>query len=73
MGEATDVVVIGDDVGDLAAFAAAERLVERGVRTTKVAVRSEEAPPELLSRADLVVDGPPGVLDLLRSLLPNAA
>lgn len=72
VGEATDVVVIGDDVGDLAAFAAAERLVERGVRTTKVAVRSEEAPPELLSRADLVVDGPPGVLALLRSFLPNA-
>lgn len=71
--QATDVVVIGDDVGDLAAFQAAERLAERGVRATKVAVRSEEAPAELLSRADLVVDGPPGVLALLRSLLPPEA
>jgi len=73
VGHATDLVVIGDDVADLAAFAAADRLAARGVRTTKVAVGSEEAPPELLSRADLMVDGPPGVLDLLRSFLPNAA
>jgi hypothetical protein len=31
-------------------------------------VRSAEAPPELLRRADLVVDGPPAVVALLRSL-----
>jgi trehalose 6-phosphate phosphatase len=33
-----------------------------------VAVRSAEAPPELLAAADLVVEGPDGVLELLRRL-----
>jgi trehalose 6-phosphate phosphatase len=32
----------------------------------RVAVRSAEAPPALLAEADLVVDGPPGVLDFLQ-------
>jgi hypothetical protein len=34
-----------------------------------VAVRSAEAPPELLAAADLVLDGPPGVLGFLRLLV----
>jgi hypothetical protein len=37
----------------------------------RVGVRSPEAPPELLERADVVVDGPPGALALLRRLLPG--
>jgi trehalose 6-phosphate phosphatase len=63
------VCYIGDDSGDLPAFAALDRLREEGVHTVRVAVRSDEAPPELLDRADLVVDGPDGVRDLLKSLL----
>lgn len=62
---------MGDDRGDLPAFAALERL-ERGFEdftAVRVAVRSSEVPAELLERADLVVDGPPGALSLLRSLL----
>jgi hypothetical protein len=35
----------------------------------KVAVRSDEAPPEMLARADLVVDGPEGASALLARLL----
>jgi trehalose 6-phosphate phosphatase len=31
-------------------------------------VRSEEAPPELLASADLVLEGPDGVLSFLRRL-----
>jgi trehalose 6-phosphate phosphatase len=58
----------GDDRGDLAAFDALDRLAARGVATVQVAVRSGEAPDELLERADLVVDGPEGVLDVLRVL-----
>ena len=54
----------GDDVTDLDAFGAVERL-ELGV---KVAVDSAEAPPELLARADLVVAGTEGLVDLLRTL-----
>jgi hypothetical protein len=33
-----------------------------------VAVASAEAPPELLARADLVVEGPAGLVALLRTL-----
>jgi trehalose 6-phosphate phosphatase len=58
----------GDDAGDLAAFAALRRLSERGVHTVSVAVDSDEAPAELLAGADVVVPGPPGVLELLEAL-----
>jgi trehalose 6-phosphate phosphatase len=34
----------------------------------RVAVRSQEAPPDLLAAADLVLEGPEGVLDFLRRL-----
>jgi trehalose 6-phosphate phosphatase len=54
----------GDDTTDLDAFAAVEEL-EVGV---KVAVASAEAPPELVARADLVVPGPLGLVELLRTL-----
>jgi trehalose 6-phosphate phosphatase len=62
------VVVVGDDVGDLPAFAAVARLVSEGHDGMRVAVRSAEAPPELLASADVVLDGPEGVLDFLRRL-----
>ena len=66
---AREVVMVGDDLGDLAAFAAAEQLVAEGHERLRVAVRSAEAPPALLAEADLVVEGPPGVLDFLQRLL----
>ena len=60
---------IGDDLGDLPAFDALDVAAERdGLRALRVAVRSAEAPPDLLERADLKVDGPSGVLDLLSRL-----
>lgn len=59
---------VGDDLGDLAAFGALDRLAAEGVTVVRVAVRSSEAPDALLERADLVVDGPAGVRDLLRDL-----
>lgn len=61
-------VVVGDDLGDLPAFAAVAQLVEEGHEGLRVAVRSEEAPPDLLAAADLVLDGPEGVLEFLRRL-----
>lgn len=64
----TAVCFVGDDVGDEEAFDALDQLAERGVVTVRVAVAGPEAPADLLDRADLVVDGPEGVLELLRQL-----
>ena len=63
---------LGDDVGDVAAFDALDRLASAGVHTVRVAVASEESPSELIDRADLVVEGPPGVLSLLEDLAREA-
>ena len=59
----------GDDLGDLPAFAALDRLQATGVHTVKVGVRSDEAPPEIMDRASIVVDGPAGALAWLSQLL----
>jgi trehalose 6-phosphate phosphatase len=67
---AREVVVVGDDLGDLAAFAAAAGLTAESGYGLRVAVRSAEAPPALLDEADLVVEGPAGVRDFLGRLLP---
>jgi trehalose 6-phosphate phosphatase len=56
----------GDDTTDLDAFRGlANASLETAVR---VAVDSAEAPWELLDEADVVVDGPGALLDLLRGL-----
>jgi trehalose 6-phosphate phosphatase len=61
---------LGDDRGDLPAFDALDRhAADNGAAVVRVAVRSDEAPAELLERADLLVDGPDGVLEFLRALL----
>jgi trehalose 6-phosphate phosphatase len=62
------VCFVGDDLGDLPAFAVLARLRSRGIDTLGVAVGGPETPPEVLAAADLVVDGPPGVLALLEAL-----
>jgi trehalose 6-phosphate phosphatase len=72
---ASAALFIGDDRGDLAAFDMLSRLVEEGrlAHAVRVAVRSAEAPAELLRRADLVVDGPAGALRLLDELAASVA
>jgi trehalose 6-phosphate phosphatase len=65
---ARSVVVAGDDLGDLAAFAAAAQLAREGGDALRVAVRSAEAPEPLLADADLVVEGPPGLREFLERL-----
>jgi trehalose 6-phosphate phosphatase len=62
------VLYAGDDVADLDAFSALDELARGGVATVKVAVRSAEAPPELLERADVTVAGPAGLVGLLSQL-----
>ena len=64
------VCFLGDDRGDLAAFDALDRLAEGGINVTRIGVRSTEMPEELERRADIVVDGPQGALELLQSLVP---
>ncbi len=62
---------VGDDATDLDAFRGLRSLVQRGELECAVcvAVRSDEAPPELLAEADLTIDGPDGVRELLEALL----
>lgn len=62
------VCFLGDDRGDLPAFDALDRLAAGGTHTVRVAVRTPEAPAEVLDRADVVVDGPAGSLALLQGL-----
>ncbi len=64
-------VYVGDDVTDLDAFRGLRELAARTELKTVVcvAVSSEEAPPELVERADLVVDGQSGVRGLLEALI----
>jgi trehalose 6-phosphate phosphatase len=66
------VMYAGDDLGDLSAFAAVEKLRSDGVLGLLVCSGSEEV-TELAERADLVVDGPGGVVRLLRSLAHRLA
>ena len=61
----------GDDLGDLEAFDAVAELREAGLPTLLVCSASEEQ-GALVARSDIVVDGPSGVLDLLRRLAADA-
>lgn len=63
------VMYIGDDIADLGAFSALDRAAAAGVLTAKVAARGPETPEELLLDADLVVEGPEGVVGLLQFLV----
>jgi trehalose 6-phosphate phosphatase len=62
---------VGDDNTDLDAFRGLRALVTAGTlaRAVCVAVRSDEAPPELVAQADLTIEGPGGVRELLEALL----
>ena len=65
------VVYLGDDLGDLPAFAVVEQLRGDGVPGLTVASVDpslDDAPRELAVRADLVLDGPTAVVDFLTAL-----
>jgi trehalose 6-phosphate phosphatase len=63
------ICFLGDDIGDLPAFSALDRLRDAGIDTVKVAVVGSETPEEVREAADLTVGGPGGALELLRSLV----
>jgi trehalose 6-phosphate phosphatase len=62
----------GDDLGDVEAFRAVMDLRHAGLATLLVCSASAEQ-TALLDLADVVVDGPGGVLDVLRQLTGDAA
>ncbi|MFE0471971.1 trehalose-phosphatase [Streptomyces sp. NPDC058947] len=64
---AESVLYAGDDLGDLPAYAAVDALREEGTPGLLVCSGSDEV-TELRERADVVVDGPEGVVALLREL-----
>lgn len=63
------VVCLGDDATDIDMFRALARLREGGLAAATIAVRSEEADPEVLASADYWLDGVPGVEWLLQEVL----
>lgn len=67
------VAYLGDDLGDLPAFAALDSLGGDGVSVAKVAVTDPESAPAVAASADVVVEGPAGALALLRTLLGPTA
>lgn len=68
------MLVAGDDVTDLDAFAAARALVDEGrlSRAVIVAVAGHDAPPEVAEAADVVVPAPADLGLLLRALVDQA-
>ncbi|MFC5752279.1 trehalose-phosphatase [Actinomadura rugatobispora] len=68
-GGPSAVLFAGDDLGDLAAYDAVDAYRAEGVPGVKVCSGSAEV-TALAERADLVVDGPAGVVGLLGTLLP---
>lgn len=69
--DAGGVVFVGDDLGDLEAFEAARALRSQGLPALLVCSGSVEE-QALADIADVVVDGPDGVMGLLRQLAADA-
>ena len=70
MAEASVVLFAGDDTTDLDAFSALDELVAEGALdgAVRVGVSSDEGPPAIVERADLVVDGVESFRDVLAAL-----
>ncbi len=62
------VLFAGDDVGDGPAFDVLDSLRSNGRSVLSVVVDSVEIPAALRTRADLLVDGPPKVAELIHAL-----
>ncbi|MBA9003335.1 trehalose-phosphatase [Thermomonospora cellulosilytica] len=66
------VLYAGDDLGDLAAYAAVDALRAEGVPGLKICSGSTEV-TALAEQADVVVDGPAGVVALLEELAASVS
>lgn len=67
---ASAALYAGDDMTDLDAFGALAALTASGTLSAavRVGVRSREGPAAIVDEADLVVDGVPGVIEVLAAL-----
>jgi trehalose 6-phosphate phosphatase len=72
--EIDSAMYVGDDTTDLDAFRALTELVTEGrlTRAVRVGVASQESPSEITGEADIVVNGPEGVSQLLAALIATA-
>jgi len=66
--KATGIIFGGDDLGDIEAFEAVRALRAEGLPGLVVCSASHEQ-PDLVELADIVVDGPAGMVELLGGLL----
>ncbi len=68
--ELVAALYVGDDLTDIDAFRGLDELADSGRigQVIKVGVRSEEGPPQLAQVADYMVEGTPGVRELLQAL-----
>jgi trehalose 6-phosphate phosphatase len=62
------VCFMGDDQGDMPAFAQLSLLRAAGAATLAVAVAADETPRDLAAAADLIVEGPAGAVAFLEML-----
>lgn len=63
------LVFAGDDRTDLDAVLEVARLREQGLAALVIVVRQSDTLPQLLENADIVVDGVPGMVELLREIV----
>ncbi len=63
------LVFAGDDRTDLDAVLEIEHLQQDGLNALAVVVRHTDTLPELLAHADIVVEGVPGMVELLREMV----
>jgi trehalose 6-phosphate phosphatase len=66
------VLFAGDDAGDLPAYATLQRLAANGTATWGVVVAASETPAEVLAAADLALNGPEELADVLVQLAAAA-
>jgi trehalose 6-phosphate phosphatase len=63
------ILYAGDDVADLEAYIAVDELRRSGLAGVSIAVRTTDGREEVLGAADLIVEGPGALVELLRGLL----
>lgn len=69
--QAKGFVFAGDDLGDVEAFTELLEMRRAGTPTLAVCTHGGDGPPELEELADLVVDGPGGVVEFLQQLVDD--